>query len=30
MYDFFVDFNTIDISDIVGTHKYLMKKQDII
>ena len=29
MYDCFVDFNTIDVSDITNTNKYLIKKQDI-
>ena len=29
MYDFFVDYNIIDISNIIDIYKYLMKKLDI-
>ena len=29
MYDFSIDYNSIDISDITNIHKYLMKKHDI-
>ena len=29
IYDFSVDYNTIDNSNIIDIHKYLMKKQDI-
>ena len=29
MYDFSIDYNRIDISDITNIHKYLMKKHDI-
>ena len=28
VYDFSVDYNTFDISDITNIHKYLMKKHD--
>ena len=29
VYDFPVDYNTIDVSDIVEVHKYILKKRDI-
>ena len=29
VYDFPVDYKTIDVSDIVNIHKYLMKKPNI-
>ena len=29
IYDFSVDYNTIDVSEIVDFHKYLMKKHNI-
>ena len=29
MYEFSVDYNIIDISDFISTHKYLMKNHDI-
>ena len=29
VYDFSVNYASIDVDDIVGTHKYLMKKDDI-
>ena len=29
VYQFFVDFNIIDTSDIIDIHKHLMKKYDI-
>ena len=29
MYDFAVDYNIIDASDIINVNKYLMKKHDI-
>ena len=29
VYDCFVDFNTIDVSDITNTNRYLIKKEDI-
>ena len=29
VYDFSVNYNTIDISNIIDIHKYLMKKHDI-
>ena len=29
VYDFSVDYNSFDTSDIIDIHKYLMKKQDI-
>ena len=29
MYDFAVDYNIIDASDIININKYLMKKHDI-
>ena len=29
-YDFSVDYNTIDTSNIIDIHKYLMKKHNII
>ena len=29
VYEFFVDFNTIDTSNTIDIHKYLMKKHDI-
>ena len=29
LYDFFVDYNIIDTSNIINIHKYLMKKHDI-
>ena len=29
VHDFFVDYNTFDISVITDIHKYLMKKHDI-
>ena len=29
IYDFFVDYNIIDISNIINIHKYLMEKHDI-
>ena len=29
VYNFSVDYNTIDITDIINIHKYLMKKHDI-
>ena len=28
-YDFSVDYNTIDVSDIVDIHKYFMKKHNV-
>ena len=28
-YEFSVDYNIIDISSIIGIHKYLIKKYDI-
>ena len=27
--DFFMDYNTFDISDIINIHKYLVKKHNI-
>ena len=30
MTDFYVDYNTIDIGDIVDIHKFLMKKYDTV
>ena len=29
-YDFSVDYDTIAVDDILGSHKYLMKKNDIV
>ena len=29
VYDFYVDYETIDISDVINIYKYLMEKQDI-
>ena len=29
-YDFNVDYDTIAVDDILGNHKYLMKKNDIV
>ena len=29
VYEFFVDYNIIDTSNIIDIHKYLMKKYDI-
>ena len=29
VYDFFVDYNITDTSNIINIHKYLMKKHDI-
>ena len=29
VYDFSVDYRTLDISNIIDIHKYLMKKHDI-
>ena len=29
VYDFTIDYNIIDISDIINSHKYLMKEHDI-
>ena len=29
VYDFFIDYNTIDISDITNIHKSLIKKRDM-
>ena len=29
VYEFSVDYNIIDISNIINIHKYLMKKHDI-
>ena len=29
VYDFSVDYNVIDTSNIIDIHKYLMKKHDI-
>ena len=29
MYDFSVDYNSIDKSDILNIHKYLMTKNDV-
>ena len=29
MYDFSVDYNTIDFSDIVDIHKYLMTQSNV-
>ena len=29
-YDFSVDYDTIAVDDILGNHKYLMKKNDIV
>ena len=28
IYQFFVDYDAIDVSDIVGIHKYLIKKHN--
>ena len=28
-YDFSVDYDSIDVDDIISIHKYLMKKHDI-
>ena len=30
IYDFNVDYDTIEVSDILDIHKYLMEKNDII
>ena len=30
MSNFFISYETIDVNDIVGTHKHLMKKHDIV
>ena len=30
IYDFSVDYNSIDVNDIKGIHKYLMKKNSIV
>ena len=30
IYDFSVDYDTIDVDDILDIHKYLMKKNDIV
>ena len=30
VYDFSVDYNSIDVGDIKDIHKYLMKKNDIV
>ena len=30
VYDFSVDYDAIDVDDIVDIHKYLMKKNDIV
>ena len=30
VYDFSVDYNIIDISNIIDIHKYLMKKNGIV
>ena len=30
MYKFSISYETIDVSDIVSIHKYLMKKHDIV
>ena len=29
MYDFFVDYNIIDVDNIINSNKYLMKLHDI-
>ena len=29
VFDFYVDYETIDISDVINIYKYLMEKQDI-
>ena len=29
MYDFSIDYNIIDISDIINIHKYLMKMDEL-
>ena len=29
VYDFSVDYDTVDIDDVLDIHKYLMKKHDI-
>ena len=29
IYDFSVDYDSIDVDDILDIHKYLMKKRDI-
>ena len=29
VYDFLVDYDSIDVNDILDIHKYLMKKHDI-
>ena len=30
VYDFSVDYDSIDVGDILDIHKYLMKKNDIV
>ena len=30
VYDFSVDYNAIEVSDILDIHKYLMKKNEIV
>ena len=30
VYDFSVDYDAIEVADIVDIHKYLMKKNDIL
>ena len=30
VYDFWVDYDTIGVDDILGIHKYLLKKNNII
>ena len=30
IYDFSVDYNSIDVNDIKNIHKYLMKKNNIV
>ena len=30
IYDFSVDYDSIDVDDILDIHKYLMKKNDIV
>ena len=30
IYDFNVDYDSVDVDDILDIHKYLMKKNDIV
>ena len=30
IYEFSVDYDSIDVDDVLDTHKYLMKKNDIV